>query len=57
MSHIGQPQTVIGQKPADGFFREGRTVLQTIAEALFRNGADKATVNEQAGGRIGVVEV
>ena len=46
MSHIGKPQTIIGQKPADGVFREGRTVLHTIAEALFGNGADKATINE-----------
>ena len=31
MSHIGQSQAVIGQKPADGVFREGRAVLQAIA--------------------------
>ena len=28
-----------------------------VTEALFHNGADKAAVNEQAGGRISVVEV
>ena len=31
------------------FIERGRTVLQTIAEALFGNGTDKATVNEQTG--------
>ena len=54
---LRKPQAIIGQKPADGVFREGRTVLQTIAETLFRNGADKASVNEQTGGCIGVVKV
>ena len=50
MGHIGKPQTIIGQKPADGVSREGRAVLEAIAKALFRNGADKTAVNEQAGG-------
>ena len=50
MSHIGKPQSVIGQKPADGVFRKDRAVLEAITKAFFHNSADETAVNDQTGG-------